>query len=92
MMWFCVRFPKNPWFYAVGNFDLSAYLACCCGILKDRRVVMALLVTCKCVCCSLGLSSVVFEVASIIEWLVMYLHGVDCQWFGVVSPGTADRF
>ena len=41
--------PKNPWFYAVGNFDLSTYLACCCGILKDRRVVMALLVTCKCV-------------------------------------------
>ena len=53
---------------------------------------MASLVTCKCVCCSLGLTSVVFEVASIIGLLVMYPHVVDCQWVGVVSSATADRF
>ena len=53
---------------------------------------MALLVTCKCVCCSLGLSSVVFEVASN-HWMVSNVpHVVDCQWVGVVSSGTADRF
>ena len=46
-----------------------ALLVTCIDLVIIRLIITKSMVTCKCVCCCLGLSSVVFEVASN-HWMV----------------------